>query len=247
MSKLVFSEWRALQPIVNGAKARFHVISRMFSSANALYESLLGAPAPSKGSRSIEPHDHTDYIGGLPVHRGLIGGFDHGESNSFTGFSRTIHASEVSTRVPFLIDTAPSSEYIRPAYDLAVYVTRGITKNKTNRASNPCVLEAKLLVFNSGVSGGGVNADVFFKNTDTGDETSIQLSLVGGSTPSLEEFHITDLPINTTGGWNTYRVDVNSNGATTIDIVQCVIVETLERSQPVSNGNQEFHNATTRP
>lgn len=247
MSKLVFSEWNALKAVKIGAKASFHVISRMFSSSNSLYEGLVSAPAPAKNTQSIAHHDHTSYGGGIPVHRGLVYSMDYGWESYPLGFSRLIDSTEQTIRVPFLVQTPPSSSPFRPDCDFRVYVTPGISRNKTNRASGTPKLEGKFIVYNTGASGAGTTADIFLVHQDSGDETSFSINLLGSSTENMQEFHLQDIPINDGGGWNRYRWEINSPTTTVVSICSAVIAETLEKTQPISTGANEYHNAITRP
>lgn len=247
MSKLVFAEWQPLKVVRTAARASFHVMTRTIAATNALYETLVSAPAPAKGSQSIAHHDHTSFGGGLPIHRGLVYCMDYGQEAHPSGFSRSIDVTETGSKVPFLVASAPSSVPWRAEADFFAYITRGMSRTKTNRASATPVLEGKFIVYNSGVTGSGTTATVYLKHLDSGDEVSFTINLLGSGTDNLEEFYLQNIPINDGGGWNRYRWYINSPKTTTVSIVSAVIAETLEKTQPVSTGANEYHNATTRP
>ena len=245
MSKLVFAEWAPLSIVKNGARGAYHIMTRGISSANALYESLVGSAAPSKASQSVRSHDHTIHGGGLCLYRGLIYSFDYGEDSGYVSYTRSISGPELSTKVRFFNELASGEPYQRGEQDFFAYISEGHDPASTNRSATGCTLEMKAIVSSFNSSGTGGTATLYLKNVETGTEVSFDHTLIASSS-NITQHGLTNIPFKKDGGWQRFVWWIEADKQCDVQINAFQLVETFERTQKISSGASEYHNATTR-
>jgi len=248
MSNLVFSGWRALtqRSIQIGREGVFTVLSSLRTSANGAYEALTGAPAPGRGWRAAQAHDHTESGGGAVLPRGVIWNTDNGLG---AGWEWAVPNTVVplGTPVSYFYDFTNSADTRRPT--LICEVTDGINNTKTNRLSSDCVLEARLIVYIQNQYALASNTvDFRFYNEQTSDASSYQSATIAASSSDVVELSFGDIPLNPTSGTHEYTLEVTCDYQCTLRVQSLVIAETRESSQPASAGSYVYDSvqATTR-
>ena len=240
---LVFSGWRELsaEAIAIAREGIFTILSRVQTSTNGLYESLTGAPAPGRSGRSAMAHDHTESGGGAILPRGVVYCLDNGDGDGWEWIVPL--ASAPITDEAYFYDFSAAADTRVPT--LRLWTTDGINSTKTNRASNDCALEGKMIVYLKDNHGALPNDFTFkWRNEATGATSTGATQSIATGPGDVVELGWGDIPLAQTSGLQELTLLVSATKHGEIRIQSLVIAETRETSQPVSAGGNRYNSAT---
>lgn len=202
--------------IAIGARASTLIPNGIYAAINAIWEAMLGAPAPGAGLPYMVPHDHSDYAGGAAIPRGCIYSFDTGDEASFEAVFAT-----TTSWTPFV-----SRDYTFPAF-----VSPGIDTDSDSIVGGgaKCYLQAKVLCVGTATGG-----QLRLTNKNRTTTTTSATATVG---TSLAWVDIDNVPC-IGGQWNEFDLDVQQSTATanTVTVYAFSLHELRDPSQPESSG-----------
>lgn len=199
---------------------------RWYAACGALYEAVLGKPAPGASFANFRGHQHTPESGGIPLAKGLVGGFGGGSTSAW---SRGIEGGDADTWFDWIDDRSPH---------WYVQVSPGIDYRTTSKNGATCALELRAIVE---LTGAATSGDIRIYNQTTGAYSST----ASFSTGFTRINSIVDIDVQPGENALVAQVRTNATGGT-VALHECLFYEIEGNSQPQSAGANTY-NSLSRP
>lgn len=216
---------------------------RSFMAINGLHEMILGAPPPGAVNQLLFPHDHSGkkFNGGFPIARNNIYSF---ATDNAAAWAIEIPANDLYYRVDRDGTTRAINQQQYPC-NFQAYVSPGLDSDFVSYDSgNDCAVEAKLMIYVGSVPATTTTVR-FFNRTTLTYSSGVPTSTIG----SIVQLGFDDIPI-AQGRWNQFDIEakMTNSGApyTPVYILDCVVSETIEFSEPESEGSS-IYSSVTKP